>query len=105
MDLTRIASPNFLWLKGEEMNIQLILVELLNHHQTSIVNSPEEHDEYGYTGIAIEDKGRFYYWAKGVSLEITQAEYAFIKANPKLYYFSTALKLHIRIEKLRLINE
>ena len=44
--------------------------------------------------------GKYFYWAKGVSLEIKDWEYANIKLNPKLYYFSTALKLHHRINKV-----
>lgn len=87
------------------MNIQLIHVELLKKYSTSIVKNSDDYDEYSYIGIAIEDNNRFYYWANGVSLEITEAEYFYIKANPKLYYFSTALKLHLKINKLRLLNE
>ena len=87
------------------MNIQLISVKLLQQHQLSLPN-PTDSDEHSYTAITIEDKGNFYYWAKGISLQITKDEYLYVKANPKLYYFSTALKLHLRIEKqLRLINE
>lgn len=87
------------------MNIQLISVALLKHHDSSLP-TPNSSDEYSYTGIAIEEKGSFYYWAKGVNLQITKDEYLYVKANPKLYYFSTALKLHLRIEKeLRLKNE
>jgi hypothetical protein len=32
-------------------------------------------------------------------MKISRHEYELIKANPKLYYFSTALKLHFRVEK------
>jgi hypothetical protein len=54
--------------------------------------------EYRYTGIAIEEGGKHFFWAKGVSLEISDRDYVNIKLNPKLYYFSTALKLHHRID-------
>ena len=79
------------------MNFQLINVEM--HSDEFIKFDPAEQglSEYRYTGIAIEDGGKYYYWAKGISLEIKDWEYANIKLNPKLYYFSTALKLHHRI--------
>lgn len=82
------------------MNFQLIHVEQLNpkHHMRLPV--PAQPDEYQYVGIAIEERGKHYYWARGVSIEITDWEYANIKLNPKLFYFSTALKLHHRIERV-----
>ena len=53
--------------------------------------------EYQYTAHLIEDQGRYYYRAKGVSIEISETEYHAVQENPRLYYFSTALKLHNRI--------
>ncbi len=80
------------------MNIQLIRPELLDSNfQVSKV--PREQTEFNYTGIAIEDVGRYYYWAMGVSIEITQYEYECLKTNPKIYYFSSALKMHLKIKK------
>lgn len=80
------------------MNFQLINVEL--HSDELNKFDPEEQglSQYRYTGIAIEEGGKYYYWAKGISLEIADLEYFNIKLNPKLYYFSTALKLHHRID-------
>jgi hypothetical protein len=82
------------------MDFQLIPVQL--HEQSLEKFDPKEQvpSEYSYTAIAIADNGRYYYWAKGFSLEIADWEYRNVKLNPKLYYFSTALKLHIRIQKL-----
>ena len=80
------------------MNFQLIHIEQLKPQQYPAIFKPQKSPEYKYIGIAIEDDGSYYYWAKGVSLKITKWEYQLIKANPKLYYFSTALKLHFRIE-------
>lgn len=79
------------------MNIQLIHIEHLNNRPA--IFKPPKLARYQYIGIAIEDQGSYYYWAKGVSLKISEQEYHYIKANPKLYYFSTALKLHFRIEQ------
>ena len=80
------------------MNIQLIHIEQLQKHGFPRALRPQKSSEYEYVGIAIEDRGSHYYWARGVSLTISKWEYEYIKANPKLYYFSTALKLHFRIE-------
>jgi len=77
------------------MNFQLISVSPINPITQSDARFTENH----YVGIAIEERGRYYYWAKGVSIEIAEWEYQRIKKNPKLYYFSTALKLHFQIEK------
>ena len=82
------------------MNFQLIKIELHSDEFKKFDPAEQGLSEYRYTGIAIEDGGKFYYWAKGVSLEIKDWEYANIKLNAKLYYFSTALKLHHRIDRV-----
>jgi hypothetical protein len=81
------------------MNLQLIHIEQLNSKHFPAIFKPQRSKDYEYIGIAIEDEGAYYYWAKGVSLKIVKHEYEHIKANPKLYYFSTALKLHLRVEQ------
>ena len=58
-------------------------------------------DGNNYWAEAIEDGGRFYYRAKGVTIEIGEPEFRKVIENPSLYYFSTALKLHFRIERAR----
>lgn len=83
------------------MNFQLIRVELLSDEFKKFDPAEQGLSEYCYTGIAIEDGGRHYYWAKGISLEIQGWEYHNIKLNSKLYYFSTALKLHHRINRVK----
>lgn len=83
------------------MDFQLIQVAL--HPRSLAKFDPREKglEEYSYTAIAISENGRYYYWAKGFSIEIADWEYHNVKLNPRLYYFSTALKLHIRIQKLK----
>ena len=81
------------------MNIQLIHIEQVQKNGFPKVLRPQKSTEYEYVGIAIEDQGSHYYWARGVSLRISKQEYHHIKANPKLYYFSTALKLHLKIDR------
>jgi hypothetical protein len=79
------------------MNFQLIHVCPIN----PVAPGASEFNESNYIGIAIEDAGEYFYWAKGVSLKIKEWEYRNIKVNPKLYYFSTALKLHFQIKKIK----
>jgi hypothetical protein len=80
------------------MNFQLINIDLHSDEFKKFDSTEQGLAEYRYSGIAIEDAGKYYFWAKGVSLEIKGWEYNNIKLNPKLYYFSTALKLHHRID-------
>jgi hypothetical protein len=86
------------------MNIQLIRVEHLDAGVSELVERPPVTDEYEYTSIAIEEGGCYYYWAKGISLEISKQDYEAVKINPKLYYFSTALRLHIKIDRELLLS-
>jgi len=79
------------------MNFQLIHVSPLN----PMPETDSKYKENHYVGIAIEEGGKHYYWAKGVSLEIERWEFERLKKNPKLYYFSSALKLHFRIKKIQ----
>lgn len=81
------------------MNFQLINVELHSDELNKFDPAERGLSQYRYTGIAIEEDGKYYYWARGISLEIADWEYFNIKLNPKLYYFSTALKLHHRIDR------
>ncbi len=60
-------------------------------------------DERNYWSEAIEDDGRYYYRAKGITVEMTEEECIRVVGNPKLYYFSTALKLHLRIGRAALV--
>lgn len=83
------------------MNIQLIYPEHLQDWVGDGTKRPEKSDEFNYIGISIEERRGHYYYAKGVVIPITAREQAYIRTNPKLYYFSTALKLHLRIQALR----
>lgn len=58
-------------------------------------------DDNNYWAEAIEDGGRFYFRAKGVTIAIEEYEFRRVVENPSLYYFSTALKLHFRIERAK----
>ena len=54
-----------------------------------------------YRAEAIEYQGKYYYRALGVTVEATPYEYTKVIRNPKLYYFSAALKLHQRIARAK----
>ena len=49
---------------------------------------------FEYNAEAIEAGGRCYYRIGATTVEVTKHEYDRVIANPRLYYFSTALKLH-----------
>ena len=55
-------------------------------------------DENNYWADVLEDNNQFQYRAKGGTVDITEAELKNVIANPKLYYFSTALRLHVRLK-------
>ena len=62
---------------------------------------PRKDDGYRYWAKAIEDGDRFYYRVNGVTVEISEYEFSNVVINPHLYYFSTALKLHLRIKRAK----
>lgn len=53
---------------------------------------------FRYTAEAIKNDGRYYYSVGGVTIEISELEFNRVVINPKLYYFSTALWLHLQIQ-------
>jgi len=58
-------------------------------------------DENNYVAQAIEHEGQYFYRVNGVTVEALKHEYERAIANPRLYYFSSALKLHFRVKKAR----
>jgi hypothetical protein len=44
-----------------------------------------------------KDGDKFYYRGDNTTIEITEEEFHKVKVNPSLYYFSTALKLHLKV--------
>jgi len=52
-----------------------------------------------YVAQAIERDGQYFYRINGVTVQALQYEYDQAIANPRLYYFSSALKLHFRVKK------
>ena len=58
-----------------------------------------------YFAEAIEYCGRYFYRVNNVTIEITKLEYEQVIKNPSLSYFTTALKLHTRIEQIYGLQE
>ena len=58
-------------------------------------------DENNYIAEAIQFHGQYFYRSKGVTIQIEEYEFEQAIHNPRLYYFSIALKLHQRIKRAR----
>lgn len=58
-------------------------------------------DENNYLAEAIEHQGRYFYRVDGITVEARKHEYEQVLQNPRLYYFSSALKLHHRIKQAK----
>lgn len=58
-------------------------------------------DENNYWAEAIKLNDSFFYRIGETVVPATEYEYRMVIANPNLYYFSSALKLHVRIERAR----
>ena len=56
---------------------------------------------FEYVAEAIKENGKYYYRVGDIRLEITQREFNRVIKNPRLYYFSTALRLHLLIQKTK----
>jgi len=72
-------------------------------HQLGRDESPSTpcDDKHHYWAEAIKDGDKFYYRVNGITVEISEDELRKVINNPYLYYFTTALKLHKRIEGQR----
>ena len=58
-------------------------------------------DANNYFAEAIEHQGEYFYRVDGITVQAEQYEYERVINNPRLYYFSSALKLHHRIRKAK----
>ena len=58
-------------------------------------------DENNYFAEAIEHDGQYFYRVDGVTVQAEKFEYEQTLKNPRLYYFSSVLKLHHRVKKAR----
>ena len=91
------------------MKITSLVVEPHNFDKPITDNTlsinTEEFDSEGINPYAvdlIDDEGSYFYRSNGTTIEITQDEYANILVNPRLYYFSSALKLQCRAQRAKM---
>ncbi len=61
-------------------------------------------NEHHYLAEAIAHEGRHYYRVDGTTVELREHEYQRVITNPRLYYFSAALKLHHRIKRAKALG-
>ena len=62
-------------------------------------------DENNYIAQAIEHEGQYFYQVNGVTVQALKHEYERTISNPRLHYFSSALKLHFRVKKARNLGQ
>lgn len=62
---------------------------------------PPPDDEHNYWADAIKCGDDFFYRVGDTTVPISEHEYRMVIANPNTYYFSSALKLHFRIDRNR----
>ena len=91
------------------MKITSLVVEPHDFDQpitdNALSNNAEEFVSEGikpYVIDLIDDEGSYFYRSNGTTIEITQDEYANILVNPRLYYFSSALKLQFRAQRAKM---
>lgn len=87
------------------MNIQLVQITPLPSYLAPSVERPPNTNEYNYQAIVIEEHGAYYYWAKGVSLEISKEIYELVRTNPKLFNESTTHRLHEQLETIKRLDK
>ena len=74
------------------------LFNILRDHRVPI---PFAKDDHHYLAEAIKCEQEYFYRVDGITVKATQYEYEHVIKNPRLYYFSSALKLHHRIKKTK----
>ena len=56
---------------------------------------------FQYAAEVIKENGRYFYRVEDITVEIMKYDYGQVIVNPRLYYFSTALKLHFVVERIK----
>ena len=73
-------------------------VRIRPHRWREVPATPEN----DYQAVITSERGRILYQARGVIVPITAYEARQVVRNPFTYYFSTALKLHLRLQRAEL---
>jgi len=58
-------------------------------------------DDRHYRASVIQSQDQYFYQVGNTTIQITAYEYEKVIQNPRLYYFSSALKLHHRLAKAK----
>ena len=83
------------------MNLSIVdITPLPSYLAAEVVKRPPNTKEFNYKSIVIEEDGKYYYWSRGISLNISREEYEQVRCNPKLFFKSIADKLHKRINEV-----
>lgn len=82
------------------MNLSIVDITPLPSYLSPITKRPPSTKEFNYKSIVIEDDGKYYYWSRGVSINLSREEYEQVRQNPKLYYSSTSFNLHERVNQV-----
>lgn len=88
--------------RKRDIKITRLKIGLLPNHCKGAAPEVQDAKEYNYWAEAIEeDDGKFYYRVTNKTIEITEDQFRKVIDNPHLHYFSTALKLHEEIKRMR----
>jgi hypothetical protein len=79
-------------------SVSVTHVRIRLHRWREVPATPEN----DYQAVIIRERDRILYQARGVVIPIMEDEAQQVERNPFMYYFSTALKLHNRIERAKL---
>ncbi len=68
---------------------------------TGVLPKVSESAKRGYWATLVQDdQGRHFFLAKGITQALSADEYVRVLHHPYLHYFSAALKVHTRMERL-----
>ena len=82
------------------MNLYILDITPLPLDLSPTTPRPPNTKEFNYKSILIDDDGTYYYWSRGVSLEIQKDEYESVKRNPKLFINSMSYDLDQRVSTI-----
>lgn len=93
----RVGLESDMALLGSRVEVQDGQKVVCRTHGPS-ANPPPDRETH-YKAAVIEIGDRFWYRAKGVTIEVTEYEANRVIGYPILHYFTMALKLHMRIKR------
>lgn len=89
------------------MKFDQVFVDILPAHvrlgrlAATTDDTQDKPSEQGYWATLFEDDhGNYFFFAKGVRQAVSAEEYLSILHHPYLHYFSTALRVHLRMVRL-----